>query len=290
MEVNPLNFIRVFPERTKFTPDDNFTVIGEPGLFPPPERPVKISVLFTWHINEAERLLRAWKSIYNDVDIGGPAIGGDLAEDFIPGLFLKKGKVITSRGCTKDCPWCFVPKREGWIKELPIVNGNDVLDNNFLACSKEHIIKVFEMLRRQKEPIKFSGGLDASLLRKWHVDLLKSIKLKFAWFAADNIAALDELEHAAKLMQDFSREKKRCYVLIGFNGESILQAERRLKQVYNFGFLPMAMLYQDGAFKKNQNYEFKQLQRVWSRPAIYKKYMKTAGRHPGAGGNTIACF
>ena len=254
--------IRVFPQRTKFTPDDNLAIIGEPGLFPPPEQPVKISVTFTWHLNEAERLYRSWKAIYPDVDLGGPAIGGQLAEEFIPGLFLKKGKVITSR--------------EGWIKELPIVAGHDVLDNNLLACSKEHILKVFNMLRRQKEPIRFSGGLDAELLQPWHVKELKKVRLKFAWFAADNVASLEKLEHAAKLMRDFGRDKKRCYVLIGFDGENLSQAEKRIKQVYRFGFLPMAMLYQGNNLKKNQDYEFKKLQRFWSRPAIYRKHMKGA--------------
>lgn len=272
--INPKDYIRVFPKRTSFTPDDDFAVIGEPGLFPPPERPVKISVTFTWHLNEAERLYRAWKAIYPNVDIGGPAIGGELAVDFIPGLFLKKGKVITSRGCTKDCPWCFVPKREGWIKELPITDGNDVLDNNLLACSESHIRKVFEMLKRQKEPIKLSGGLDAELLQPWHVELLKKIRLKFVWFAADNIASLEKIEYAAGLMKDFGRDKKRCYVLIGFNGETLIQAEKRLKQVYRFGFLPMAMLYQNDSMKRNDYYEFKKMQRYWSRPAIFRKHMK----------------
>jgi hypothetical protein len=75
-------------------------------------------------------------------------------------------------------------------------------------------------------------------------------------------------------MADFPIDKKRCYVLIGFNGESLSQAEKRLKQVYLFGFLPMAMLYQSGAFKKNQNYEFKKLARFWSRPAIYRRAVK----------------
>lgn len=275
--INPKDYIRVFPKRTSFTPDDDFSVIGEPGLFPPPERPVKISVTFTWHLNEAERLYRAWKAIYPDVDLGGPAIGGELAGDFIPGLFLKKGKVITSRGCTKDCPWCFVPKREGWIKELPITEGNDVLDNNLLACSEQHIRKVFEMLKRQKEPIKFSGGLDASLLQPWHIELLNKIKIKYAWFAADNVGSLDALEHASKLMKDFGRDKKRCYVLIGFNGETLAQAENRLKKVYMMNFLPMAMLYQDGLMKKNEDRDFKKLQRLWSRPAAFKKYMKSGG-------------
>lgn len=265
--------IRVFPRKTKWTPTDELAFIGDPGLFRPPEMPVRISVTFTWDIREAERLFRAWSVYYPDVQLGGPAFDNP-GEIFVPGQFVKPGIVFTSRGCSKDCDWCFVPKREGWIRELPIMPGWDVADNNLLACSRGHIEAVFDMLRQQPEPIKFSGGLDAEMIQSWHVDLIKTIRIKFAWFAADYPGALHNLERAADLMADFSREKKRCYVLIGFNGETIPQAEKRLEAVYRLGFLPMAMLYRDADFRKKQwSKDWTTRARTWSRPAIYKTKM-----------------
>ena len=263
--------IRVFPRKTNMTPNDELAFIGDPGLFRPPEQPVKISVTFTWDIPEAERLYRSWSTYYSDVELGGPAFG-DTGGEFEPGVFLKEGVTITSRGCSKECPWCFVHKREGWIRELPIKPGWELQDNNILSCSKGHIERVFDMLRDQPKPIKFSGGLDAELIQSWHIDLLKTIRIEYAWFACDNIGALRNIERASDLMGDFSREKKRCYVLIGFDGETLKQAEKRLKSVYNLGFLPMAMLY-----RSEDNHEhsksWKQLQRYWARPAIYKSIM-----------------
>lgn len=265
--------IRVFPRKTKWTPDDDLAFVGDPGLFRPATQPVKISCTFTWDIQEAERLYRAWSEYYPDVEIGGPAFG-DTGDDFTPGLFVKNGVVITSRGCTKDCSWCFVPKREGWIKELPVVDGWDVADNNLLACSSSHIRAVFDMLKRQPEPIRFSGGLDAEMLQAWHVELLKGIRLKFAWFACDYPGAIRNLERVADLMGDFSREKKRCYVLIGFNGETPPQAERRLEAVYKLDFLPMAMLYRDEQTTTPfVAKDWQKLRRTWSRPAAYKSKM-----------------
>jgi hypothetical protein len=265
--------IRVFPRKTKWTPTDDLAFIGEPGLFRPPVMPVRISVTFTWDIPEAERLYRAWAAYYPDVQIGGPAFD-DPGETFTPGQFVKPGIVFTSRGCSKNCEWCLAPKREGWIRELSIKDGWDVADNNLLACSRDHIYAVFDMLRRQPEPIKLSGGLDAEMLQPWHVDLLKTIRLKFAWFACDYPGALPNIERVADLMADFSREKKRCYVLIGFNGEDICQAEKRLKAVYRLGFLPMAMLYRDTSFTKKQwPKEWRVLQGTWTRPAAYKAEM-----------------
>lgn len=272
--------IRVFPRQTKWTPIDDFSFIGDPPLFLPPAQSVKISVTFTWDIPEAERLFRAWSDYYSDIEIGGPAFG-DRGGEFRPGVFLKKGITITSRGCSKSCEWCLVPKREGWLRELPICPGFDIADNNLLACSKDHIESVFEMLKTQPEPIKFSGGLDAELLRVWHVDLLKYIRLKYAWFACDYPGAISNLERVADLMSDFSREKLRCYVLIGFNGENLMKAEKRLETVYNLGFLPMAMLFRPDSLSKLRDSEWASLQRKWSRPAAYKKYM--SGHKDGTG-------
>jgi hypothetical protein len=268
-----INMIRVFPRKTKWTPPDDLAFVGEPGLFRPPEMPVRISVTFTWDIPEAERLYRAWSAYYSDVQIGGPAFG-DPGDNFTPGQFVKPGIVFTSRGCSKDCEWCLAPKREGWIRELPIADGWDVADNNVLACSRNHIESVFEMLHRQPEPIKFSGGLDAEMLQPWHVDLLKTIRLKFAWFACDYPGALQNIERIADLMADFSREKKRCYVLIGFNGETVRQAENRLEAVYNMDFLPMAMLYRGPELKQEHwSADWLKLRRTWVRPAAFKREM-----------------
>lgn len=267
--------IRVFPRKTKWTPTDDLAFVGDPGLFMPPVQPVKISVTFTWDIPEAERLYRAWSVYYPDVDLGGPAFG-DPGGDFEPGVFVKKGVTFTSRGCSKNCEWCFVPNREGNIRELPVKDGWDVADNNILACNQYHVESVFSMLRVQPEPIKFSGGLDAEMLQPWHVDLLKSIRLKYAWFACDYPGAIQNIEKVSDLMGDFSREKKRCYVLIGYNGESPAQAEKRLESVFRLGFLPLAMLYRnDEIHKKFIPADWLKVRRTWSLPAAYKAEMKT---------------
>jgi len=264
--------IRVFPKRTKWTPDDDFVFVGDPPLFMPEEDiQVRISCVFTWDINECERLARSWGRFYPDVRVGGPAYD-DPGENFVPGRFVKKGITITSRGCVKNCEWCLVPKREGWIRELQIVPGNDLIDNNLLACSRQHIEAVFDMLKKQNEPIKFSGGLDAELFQQWHVELLKTIRLKYAWFACDYPGAIKNLEKVSDLMSDFSIEKKRCYVLIR-RGETIRQAEKLLESVYKLGFLPFAMLYRDECTldKGSVGIDWKKLQRKWCRPAAYRK-------------------
>lgn len=266
--------IRVFPRKTKWTPNDDLAFVGDPPIVGrPDDQPVMVSCTFTWDIQEAERLSRAWSDYYSDVQLGGPAFG-DRGGFFEPGLFVKPGVTITSRGCTKTCEWCMAHVREGWIRELPIHDGWNVADNNLLACSRQHVEAVFEMLKRQPAPIKFSGGLDAELLQVWHVDRLKELRLKFAWFACDYPGAIVNLERSADLLADFSREKKRCYVLVGFNGETPQQAERRLEAVYRLDFLPMAMFHRSDAMALPfVSRDWQLLIHTWSRPAAYKSKM-----------------
>jgi len=262
--------IRVFPNRNKWTPTDRFAYIGDPDLFVPRNRniPIRISITFTWDIVEGKRLFKAWSEFFDDVKIGGVAFD-DSGGEFIPGMYIKEGVTITSRGCSKCCPWCFVPKREGKLREIKIKPGYIIQDNNILACSEKHIRAVFDMLKEVGKPAKFSGGLDATLIQDWHRDLFDKIKIHEIWFACDTKAALKPLEKAARILDGIPQQKRRCYVMIGFNGESISDAEYRLEKVYELGFDPFCQLYRNRG-KIEYNREWKSLARKWSRPAAYR--------------------
>ncbi len=260
--------IRVFPRRTKWTPTDELAFVGDPPLFRPPDHPVRISVCFTWDIPEAQRLKESWSQYYSDIQIGGPAFG-DPGGEFIRGNFIKWGVTITSRGCPNRCPWCYVPEREGRIRELAIIPGWIIQDNNLLACSDEHVLDVFIMLQRQKRGIIFSGGLDSRLFTKWHVELLTAIKVKELWFACDTYSVIEPLKKVRSLLF-YPQKKMRCYVMIGYGGESLKEAQYRLETVYKMGFLPFAQLYRDRLNYPVYGKEWKDLARKWSRPAAYR--------------------
>lgn len=271
--------IRVFPRRTKWTPTDDLAFVGDPPLFLPPQQKVQISVCFTWDIQEGMRLMFAWRNYYSDVEIGGPAYD-DPGGEFIPGRFIRNGVTITSRGCNKKCTWCYVPKREGCIRELPIADGYILQDNNLLACSKPHLEKVFTMLRRQPQAIKFSGGIDASLLNEWHRVLFDTIRLNELWLACDTPQGEHQIERASKILDGIPPHKRRCYVMVGFGGETIYDAEKRLERVYALGFYPFCQLYR-GPGEQSYDHQWLTLRRKWSRPAIYKhSNPRLAGRTP----------
>jgi hypothetical protein len=255
----------VVVRRTSFTPTD--AIVGYPGLWLPKVDTINISCVFTWDKPEASRVAEAWKASGYKVNLGGPAFD-DPGGEFTPGKFIRAGVTITSRGCIRNCPFCYVPKREGKIRHLEIKAGNIVNDNNLLACNRAHIERVFDMLKTQRA-IEFKGGIDARLLKPWHIDAMRGLKIREIWTASDGIEYLSTATAAIRALSaaGFSRNKIRCYVLIGYGGEEQAYAEYRLREVFCAGSLPFAQLY-DG-FTPTK--EWKQFARTWSRPALTKR-------------------
>jgi hypothetical protein len=145
------------------------------------------------------------------------------------------------------------------------------LDDNFLACSEKHIRAVFSMLNRQKRgTVQFTGGLEAAKLKPWHVQLLKELRPKQIFFAFDTPDDLPPLEQAVKLFKAAeygSRNILRCYVLVGYPGDTFQSAEQRLETVVRLGICPMAMLFRDTRGSP-PDLEWRKFQRFWARPAV----------------------
>ncbi len=75
-----------------------------------------------------------------------------------------------TRGCVRDCPWCIVPRKEGWIRptaaweEIKRSNSDRIifLDNNVLAC--DHGLQQIEAMGGKRVWVDFNQGLDARLI------------------------------------------------------------------------------------------------------------------------------
>lgn len=286
-----MRIARVFPRKTAATPMDDLVFIDTvpPRLCLPEMDEVHISVAFTWDIPRAEYLASEWALVGVPVKLGGPAYN-EPGGEFVPGRYLKPGYVITSRGCPNRCWFCSVPKREGGtLRELPVTEGWNVLDDNLLACSEAHIRTVFDMLSHQCEYPMFTGGLEAKILKPWHAEELRRIRTKRMYFAYDTPDDLEPLREAGKILRDvgFTTESHAlaCYVLIGYQGDTFDKAERRLHETMDAGFVPYAMLYRDHTGQTWR--EWRRFQREWIRPEIIMSKIKggqqwmtiSAGRH-----------
>ncbi|MFH1640500.1 MAG: hypothetical protein ABIA66_00915, partial [Candidatus Omnitrophota bacterium] len=180
--------LRVFVRRTSYTPvEEEYVVIGGPGLFTPVVDEIHVSIVFTWDRTNALILAQEYgmHCPQATIKLGGPG-WGTKPKEFIAGVYVKRGITITSRGCNFNCPWCLVPRLEGKFRELKgLEPGNNVQDNNILFSSKQRLRKVFKMLRTQKA-IRFSGGLDKRLLKSWHIEELRSLRIAEIWLAFDS--------------------------------------------------------------------------------------------------------
>jgi len=167
-----VRLLRVFPRRTRATPDDELAFVGDPTLFAAGDR-VHVSVAFTEDKPEAERLAASWRHVA-PTEVGGVAYG-DPGAEFIPGRYIKHGYTFTSRGCPRRCWFCSVWKRDPVPRLLPIQDGWNILDDNLLACPEPHVRAVFAMLARQRRRVAFTGGLEAVALQDYQVGLLADL-------------------------------------------------------------------------------------------------------------------
>lgn len=274
-----MRIARVFPRKTNASPTDELCFFDAPPMLALPEiDEVHISAAFTYDMHRAAWLYWQWRQVGVPVELGGPAYNQPGGE-FVPGRYLKKGFVITSRGCPNRCWFCSVPRREGYkLRELPITEGWNVLDDNLLACSEQHIRAVFAMLKRQKERVVLSGGLEARLLKPWHVELIHDVAVKRMYFAYDTPDDLEPLIEAGKILRAGGISEKShaaaCYVLIGYEGDTMDAADKRLRQTMKAGFLPYAMLYRGEDGKVNP--EWARFQTSWVRPQIVGTKMREA--------------
>jgi len=262
--------VRVFPRRTKATPTDSLAFVGGPPLWVPEAERVLVSCTFTRDIAEAERLQRAWQAALPraEVSLGGPAFG-DPGGDFTPGMFLREGYVVTSRGCPNHCGFCLVPTREGAIRELPVTPGYNILDNNLLACSDGHLADVFAMLRTQRERVQFTGGLEAARVTPEVVEQLRTLRIDQLFLAYDSPGAWLVTERAIRLLRKagLGRDTIRCYVLMGREGDTPDAAAERGEQVLRAGGIPFAMLYQPDTHEVSYSREWEAVRRKYILPA-----------------------
>jgi hypothetical protein len=262
-----MRIARVFPRKTNMTPDDELVFTGPPTVESMAMEidAVHISVTFTWDLEKAEELYESWQMLGVPVEVGGPAFD-DRMGDFTPGMYVKKGLVFTSRGCSKDCWFCSVPRcSKGIVRELPIKDGYNIMDDNILGTSEGHFRAVIEMLKRQKERPVFSGGLEPAFLQPWHAELLKEVNPKRMYTAYDTKDDYEAIRQMAERMWDagFSKaaQQVKCYCLCGYPGDSFEEAEKRMKQIMDVGFLPFAMLFRDESGSTEKDWRV--FQREW---------------------------
>ncbi|MCC0627799.1 MULTISPECIES: radical SAM protein [unclassified Clostridioides] len=183
-----------------------------------------------------------------------------------------------TRGCPRSCSFCIVSKKEG-IKSKKVADIEEfwkgqkeikLLDPNLLA-SKEHL-ELLGQLIKTKSYVDFTQGLDARLLTKENIELLKQIKIKTIHFAWDFMSETDKI---IPKLEEFKKEtnlgyqKLKVYVLTNYD----TTMEENLYRIYKLkelGYDPFVMVYD----KPNACKEIRRLQRWVNNKIIFRSVDK----------------
>jgi len=228
-----------------------------------------ISVVFSWHLDQAYQRAAWHKAAGHRVLAGGPAVIlnpdylADVAETppptpplGIPPLTrFNPNATRTSLGCIRHCSFCAVPKLEGHLVELTDWEPKPVVcDNNILAVSRAHFDRVIDRLKGIKG-VDFNQGLDIRLIKKHHAERLAELNLVAARLAWDHSSLEPHFLRAWQLLRDagFSKRRIRCYILIGYK-DTPQDALHRLQTVLALGSHPYAMRYQPLNSRRRNEY------------------------------------
>ncbi len=127
-----------------------------------------------------------------------------------------------SRGCIRNCKFCIVRKKEGYIREYADIydiwdgqsRGIVLFDNNILALP-QHFERICRQLVKEKLKVDFNQGLDIRLLDKESASWLKKVSHKEHRFAFDSPKLAEIVVSKVAMLQTAGMKRSAWYVLIG---------------------------------------------------------------------------
>jgi len=252
---------------------------------------VYISTLFTWNREKVEKLMQD----YPGVDVGGT--GWDLNKDLSPeievckpdynlykvdhilpriqgGIATKESKQkkaetivnagigFTSRGCVRNCGFCFVPPKEGKfhqvseIKDLLNSRSNVLilLDNNLTA--DPDVVEKLHEIRDRGLTVDISQGIDIRLITPEIAHALSEVKhLRSIHYAWDLMCFERNIIEGIKLFKGFIKEwRHMCFMLTGYN-TSFEEDMYRFRRLTELKVKPYVMPY-NKQFRDEKHFHF----------------------------------
>lgn len=157
-----------------------------------------------------------------------------------------------SRGCIRECPFCLVRDKEGYINPVGPVELNphgewiEVLDNNFFANPMWMDSINYLINKNQKVNLH---GVDVRIMNEEQAYYLNKLKLKNNIHIAWDLPKIDLKEKLKEIIKYIKPYKLTCYVLVGFNS-TFEEDMYRLETLKELGITPFVQPYRD--FENNR--------------------------------------
>lgn len=185
--------------------------------------------------------------------------------------------MFTTRGCVRHCGFCCVPRKEGMIHDVPLLELNSkgqyikLLDNNFFASKTWR--NRLDILNAYDQPIDFTQGIDIRAVTEEQCEALGKINIKrsihFAWDSMkDERAVMNGIERLTKYVPAY---KLTAYVLVGFENKEITDEDHyRVQRLHELGITPFAMGYIDFNNPKHETSKSVRDFQRWTNKHIHK--------------------
>lgn len=184
---------------------------------------------------------------------------------------VNAGMGFSSRGCVRECGFCFVPKKEGKFKNVAEIKDlinpkSNVLilhDNNLTA--DPHCIEKLHEIRDRKLIVDINQGCDVRLVNDSIAKALSEVKhlrsVHYAWdlmgFETQVMKGITTLSKYIKLY------KHMCFMLVGFN-TTFEEDVYRFRKLRELKVDPFVMIY-----NQKDDIKLKHFAR-WVNSRIYK--------------------
>lgn len=162
----------------------------------------------------------------------------------------KMGFGFSSRGCVRNCEFCFVPRKEGLIRQdmkiediiSPKSNIITLFDNNMTADPL--CIEKLKEIKERDLIVSLCQGIDIRLMTEEKAEAFGSVKhykrLHYSW---DHVKDETEIWKGIEILSKEIRSyKQMCYVLCGFNS-TFDDDMYRVKKLLDYGISPYVMIF-----------------------------------------------
>lgn len=184
---------------------------------------------------------------------------------------VNAGIGFTSRGCIRECGFCFVPKKEGKFKDVAeikdLINPKSnalILHDNNLTADPLCIDKLHE-IRDRGLVVDINQGCDVRLINEDIARALSEVKhLRSLHYAWDLMGFENQVMEGIKTLSKFIKPYRHmCFMLVGFN--TIFEEDiYRFRKLRELKVDPFVMVYNQKNDKKLKHFA------RWVNSRIYK--------------------